>query len=142
MYVNNRRSVQHLVRSSLVWNQCRTSDKELAALAKESPFCFIGNDGVLRRKSKDGKVQIIVLQKLTSRVLMMMHNDQGHFGYSKTLKRSQERYFWPKMSSQIDEWCKKCRVYQLTTRRPGELVTMDIVESIKSSGISLLPRND
>ncbi|CAB4020846.1 Retrovirus-related Pol poly from transposon [Paramuricea clavata] len=47
------------------------------------------------------------------------------------------------MSSQIDEWCKKCRVCQqrrnpvpanraplqpITTRRPGELVTMDIVE--------------
>ena len=90
----------------------KTSDKELAALAKELPFCFIGNDGVLRRKSKDGKVQIIVPQKLTSRVLKMMHDDQGHFGYSKTLKRSQERYFWPKMSSQIDEWCKKCRVCQ------------------------------
>jgi hypothetical protein len=121
----------------------KTSNKELAALAKELPFCFIGNDGVLRRKSKDGKVQIIVLQKLTCRVLKMMHDYQGHFGYSKTLKRSQERYFWPKMSSQIDEWCKKCRVCQqrrnpvpanraplhpITTRRPGELVTMDIVE--------------
>jgi hypothetical protein len=33
----------------------KTSDKELAALAKELPFCFIGNDGVLRRKSKTEK---------------------------------------------------------------------------------------
>ena len=117
----------------------KTSDKELAALAKELPFCFIGNYGVLRRKSKDGKVQIVVPQKLTSRVLKMMHDDQGHFGYSKTLKRSQERYFWPKMSSQIDKRCKKCRVCQqrrnpvpanraplqpITTRRSGELVTI------------------
>ena len=67
----------------------------------------------------------------------------GHFGYSKTLKRTQKRYFWPRMSSQIDEWCKKCKVCQqrrnpatanrarlqpITTKRPGELVTMDIVE--------------
>jgi hypothetical protein len=55
----------------------KTSDKELAALAKELQFCFIGNNGVLRRKSKDGKVQIIVPQKLTSRVLKMMHDGQG-----------------------------------------------------------------
>ena len=84
----------------------KTSDKELEALA------FIGNDGVIRRKSKDGKVLIIVPQKLTSRGLKIMHDDQGHFCYSKTLKRSQEMYFWPKISSQIDEWCKKCRVCQ------------------------------
>ena len=92
-------------------------------------------DGVIRRKSKDGKVLIIVPQKLTSRGLKIMHDDQGHFGYFWLFKnkRSQEMYFWP----------KKCRVCQqrrnpvpanraplqpITTRRSGELVTMDIVE--------------
>ncbi len=73
----------------------------------------------------------------------MMHDDQGHFGHSKTLQRIQDRYFWVHMSSHIEEWCKKCSVCQqrrnpvpanraplqsITTRRPGELVTMDIVE--------------
>jgi hypothetical protein len=77
---------------------------------------------VLRRKSKDGKVLIIVPQKLTSRSLKMMHHHQGHFGYSKTLKRSQEMYFWPKISSQIEEWCKKCRVqFQQTEHHYNQL---------------------
>ena len=99
--------------------------------------------GVLQRKSIDGNLQIIIPQKLTTKVLQMMHDDQGHFGYSKTLQRAQKRYFWPRMSPQIDEWCKKCKVCQqrrnpvpanraplqpITTQRPGELVTMDIVE--------------
>ena len=105
--------------------------------------CFIGNDGVLRRKNMNGNVQIIIPQKLTTKVLQMMHDDQGHFGYSKTLQQAKKRYFWPRLSSQIDEWCKHCRVCQqrrnpvpanraplqpITTQRPGELVTMDIVE--------------
>ena len=38
--------------------------------------------GVLRRKSIDGNLQIIIPQKLTTKVLQMMHDDQGHFGYS------------------------------------------------------------
>ena len=67
---------------------------------------------VLRRKSIDGNLQIIIPQKLTTKVLQMMNDDQGHFGYSKTLQRAQKRYFWPRMSSQIDEWCKKCQVCQ------------------------------
>ena len=81
-----------------------------------------------------------------------MHDDQGHFGYSKTLQRAQKRYFWPQMSSQVDEWCRKCKVCQqrrnpvptnraplqpITILRPGELVTMDIVER---SGKNLLAK--
>jgi hypothetical protein len=120
-----------------------TTNWELKAFAKELPRCFIGNDGVLRRTNRDGNAQIIIPQKLTSKVLQMMHDDQGHFGHSKTLQRIQDRYFWVHMSSHIEEWCKKCSVCQqrrnpvpanraplqsITTRRPGELVTMDIVE--------------
>ena len=121
----------------------KTTDSSIKPFEKELSRCFIGNDGVLRRKSIDGNLQIIIPQKLTTKVLQMMHDDQGHFGYSKTLQRTQKRYFWPRMSSQIDEWCKKCKVCQqrrnpvpanraplqpITTQRPGELVTMDIVE--------------
>ena len=116
---------------------------ELKAFAKELPRCFIGHDGVLRRTNRDGNAQIIIPQKLTSKVSQMMHDDQGHFGHSKTLQRIQDRYFWVHMSSHVEEWYKKCSVCQqrrnpvpanraplqsITTRRPEELVTMDIVE--------------
>ena len=121
----------------------KTTDSSIKSFEKELSRCFIGNDGVLRRKGIDGNFQIIITQKLTTKVLQMMHDDQGIFGYSKTLQRAQKRYFWSQMSSQIDEWCKKCKVCQrrrnpvpanraplqpITTQRPGELVTMDIVE--------------
>ena len=34
------------------------ADSEVKAFEKELPRCFIGNDGVLRRKNLDGIVQI------------------------------------------------------------------------------------
>ena len=136
----------------------KTTDRSFKPFEKELSRCFIGNDGVLRRKSIDGNLQIIIPQKLTIKVLQMMHDDQGHFGYSKTLQRAQKRYFWPRMSFQIDEWCKKCKVCQqrrnpvpanraplqpITTHRPGELVTMHgyCRISTKYRWISLLSRN-
>lgn len=125
-----------------------TADRELKVLINELPKCFLGNDGVLRHKSKDGRAQIIIPGTLTSRVLKMMHDDQGHFGFAKTLQRTKERFYWPHMSSEIEEWCKKCKVCQqrrspipakraplqpIITSHPGELVTMDIVEYPQSS---------
>ena len=126
----------------------RTSDKELKALIKELPHCFIGKNRVLRRMNRNRKAQIIVPRKLTPRVLKMMHDDQGHFRFSKTLLRTQDRYFWPYMSSETESWCKECKVCQqrrnpvpanraplqsITTSRPGELVTMDFVEYAQSA---------
>ena len=70
------------------------------------------NDGVLRRRDSSGNTQIIIPRNLIPRVLGMMHDDLGHFGYAKTLQGTKERYFWPYMSSQIEDWCRKCAVCQ------------------------------
>ena len=124
------------------------SNSQLNVLIKELPRCFIGKDGLLRRRSENGTMQIIIPSQLVPRVLKMMHDDQGHFGCTKTLARTRDRYFWPHMSSKIEEWCKACRVCQqrrnpvpanraplqsIKTSRPGELVTMDIVEYPQSA---------
>ena len=91
---------------------------------------------------------MIVPRKLTSRVLKMIHDDQGRFIFSKTLLRTQDRYFWPHVSSETEAWYKECKLCQqrrnpvpanraplqpITTSRPGELVTMDIVEYPQSA---------
>ena len=89
-----------------------TNDLELKALSNELPCCFLGKDGVLRRRDSSGNTQIIIPRNLIPRVLGMMHDDLGHFGYAKTLQGTKERYFWPYMSSQIEDWCRKCAVCQ------------------------------
>lgn len=33
----------------------------------------------------------------------------SHFGYYKTMKRLQEKYFWPKMSSDVSSYIKSCK---------------------------------
>jgi hypothetical protein len=59
------------------------SNSQLNVLIKELPRCFIGKDGLLRCRSENGTVQIIIPSQLVTRVLKMMHDDQGHFGCRK-----------------------------------------------------------
>ena len=103
-----------------------------------------------RRSSVEnpGSGQIIVPRSVTSRVLQMLHDDLGHFGTAKTSSRVKERFFWPHMSLDIEEWCRnglpcqrrknpvparRAPLQPIISSPPGELVTMDIVEYPLSS---------
>ena len=123
---------------------------ELRAFIEKWPNLSVGKDSILRRSSIEnpGLGQIIVPRNLTSRVLQMLHDDLGHLSSAKTSSRVKERFFWPHMSLDIEEWCRNClpcqrRTHPVPARRaplqpivrshPGELVTMDIVEYPLSS---------
>ena len=117
---------------------------------EEWPNLSVDKNGILRGSSveKPGSGQIIVPRNLTSRVLQMLHDDLGHFGTAKTSARVKERFFWLHMSLDIEKWCRNCLPCQsrknpvperraplqpIISSRPGELVTMDIVEYPSSS---------
>ena len=123
---------------------------ELSVFVKEWPNLSVGEDGILRCSSVEnpGSGQIIVPWNLTSMVLQMLHNDLGHFGTAKTSARVKERFLWLHMSLDIEELSRNCLPCQrrknpvparrtplqpIITSRPGELVTMDIVEYPLSS---------
>jgi len=125
-------------------------DMELKFFYKELPKLSVGKDGILRHSCSDdpGLEQIVIPRYLTSRALQMMHDEQGHFRTAKTSPRVKERFFWPPMSLDIEEWCRNCLpcqkrknlvpsrrapLHPIVTHSPGELVTMDIMEYPLSS---------
>ena len=76
---------------------------------------LILEEGILHRnwESQDGKrstLQLVIPQTLTYDVLRALHNapSAGHFGYRKTLLRVTQRFYWPGMSREIEEWCRRC----------------------------------
>ena len=124
------------------------TDKDLKAFHKELANFALGSDGLLMHTRDKETWQIVIPRSLVSKVLGMNHDDLGHFGYLKTWHRIENKYYWPFMSTEIQEWCNNCWACQqrrnpvpankaplqpLVTTRPGELVTMDIVEYPKSS---------
>ena len=106
-------------------------------------------EGLLYRRweSPDGRqahLQLIVPLSHTQDVLRALHNDpsSGHLGYHKTVDRVRRRFYWPGLTRDVEEWCKRCdrcgsrkaitptrRAPLLTSRvgYPMERVAMDVL---------------
>ncbi len=74
-------------------------------------------------------------------MLRSLHDDMGHMGMERTLDLVRTRFFWPKMSSSVEEKIKTCErcvrrkafpekaaeMVNIKTTRPLELVCMDFL---------------
>jgi len=74
-------------------------------------------DGVLHKKwespnLKINKFQLIVPQKKIKQILEEVHDSPsgGHFGVNKTLDRVRRRYYWVTCKSDVEDWCRSCKI--------------------------------
>ena len=83
----------------------------------------------------------------TSRALRGLHNDIGHPGGDRTTSLVRERFWWPGMAHDVENWCKQCQrclrrkaagntapLVNIITSQPLELVCMDYLSVETSSG--------
>ena len=107
--------------------------------------------GVLYRhtQTEDGeRDQIVLPKKFRDRVLEGLHDDVGHPGRDKTLSLVKERFFWPRMTTDIDDRIRSCErcvlrkgpttvrapLVNITTTQPMELVCIDYLTLETSKG--------
>lgn len=110
-------------------------------------------DGVVYRRWKpsnkaEWQQQVVLPTSMRKDALQSLHDECGHFSFKKTLNRIRERCYWPRMFTEVKEWCENCvRCQQkrnvvpemraplqpIVTMRPRELVTLDLVEYPVSS---------
>ena len=71
-------------------------------------------DGVLYRKyeienSKESKM-LVVPSSLRANVLNNLHNTPtaGHLGINKVLPKVKERFYWPSIKQDVEDWCRSC----------------------------------
>ena len=67
--------------------------------------------GVLYRKIKDEEQetdQLVLPTKYKEEVLRGLHNDVGYPGRERTLKLARERFYWPGMSTDMENWINRC----------------------------------
>eukprot|EP00854_Cymbomonas_tetramitiformis_P000935 gene935-biopygen789 len=69
----------------------------------------------------EGRYQLVLAQDSPLRELVMREAHEspaaGHTGREKTLDRVNRRFWWPRMSRDVTDWCKSCVVCQQTRPR-------------------------
>uniref|UniRef100_A0A672HB92 Gypsy retrotransposon integrase-like protein 1 n=1 Tax=Salarias fasciatus TaxID=181472 RepID=A0A672HB92_SALFA len=101
-------------------------------------------DGVLYRKRQDGAQtshQLVLPEELRPLFLKSLHDDIGHMGVERTLDLIRTRFYWPKMSADVENKIKTCNrcirrkslpekaapLCNISATRPLELVCMDFL---------------
>ena len=109
-------------------------------------------DGVLfrvyrRRPHDEDQLQVVVPSSLVHGVLVSMHGGPtgGHFAADKLLAQVRLRFWWPKMVSDITQFCARCErcnsrippvpaprasLGQLAASEPFEVVGLDILSGL------------
>lgn len=95
------------------------------ASTPESRFCV--RDGLLYKKSISGtgsRFLLVVPEALRSSVLYAMHDDatSGHLGTTRTLHRTQERFYWPRMRQSVELYvasCAQCQAHKSLSAAPA-----------------------
>ena len=67
---------------------------------------LVVKDGLLFRKriiNQTDQFALVLPEKYHEQVITGLHDDIGHPGFERTLDLTQSRYYWPKMSCDIQE---------------------------------------
>jgi len=102
--------------------------------------------------------QLILPEKFRVTVMKSLHDDSGHLGTDKTYGLIKERFYWPKMKSDVEEHCKNCArcikrktlpkkmapLFHMQIDGPMDLVCMDFlsIEPDKSNTENVLVITD
>ena len=75
--------------------------------------------GLLQHQIKNQSPRTVIPSVVKIKIMKTLHENQlsGHMGQNKTLKKIQERFFWPNMASEVNEFVKSCPKCQI--RKPN-----------------------
>lgn len=117
------------------------------AMHRHLPQLRLRRGAMYREVTTDGEkaYRIVLPGSLRAEALRGLHDDMGHPGRDRTLALAQERFWWPGMTKDVEDWVGRCPrcikrkapgqkapLVGIITSQPMELVCIDFL-SLESS---------
>lgn len=119
------------------------NNPDLHLMLREWDHFRLRNDLLFRTRMSDGQTvfQLVLPEVVRPQVLQKLHDDMGHLGIERTLDLVRSRFYWPRMSLEVERKIKTCErcvrrkaqpnkaapLVNICTTRPMELVSMDFL---------------
>ena len=128
--------------------ELKQHSSQVTCLLREWDKLEINESGVLYRKTANRK-QLVLPEKHKSTVLKELHDEMGHQGVDRTTSLIRERFYWPYMQREIEDYvarrcvCLKHKksnhetrapLTNIVTTQPFELVSVDFLHLDKCQG--------
>lgn len=78
----------------------------MKCLLRECPCLHLDKDGILRRRTTS-RSQLVVPEKFKSLIYHQLHEEMGHLGADRMISLVRERFFWPIMRKEIENYVTK-----------------------------------
>lgn len=136
------------------WSEHVENGREFSQLKREKDKLAL-KAGLLYRQAKlpseENVNQLILPTKYRDTVLKALHDDSGHLGIERITDLLRQRFFWPKMSKDVEQYIKNCGecitrkspnqrtapLHQITSKGPMDLVCIDFLSmEVDSKGMS------
>lgn len=79
---------------------------------------------ISRPPNKPIRQQLLLPQEFRETVLKSLHDQSGHLGFDKTYGLIRERFYWPRMKTHVEKYCKnvpRCIQRKTLPKRVAEL---------------------
>ncbi|RVE74756.1 hypothetical protein OJAV_G00024780 [Oryzias javanicus] len=120
-----------------------TDNPNSVLLSKEASKLVI-QDHLLYRKVErkgTGVKQLVLPKEFVPMVLRSLHDESGHLGMDKTIELIRDRFYWPKMGAEVEQYIKNCGrcitrkalpqraalLHHITSQGPLDLICIDFL---------------